>query len=118
MRSEASFSLRAAGTWQTGSTQGWSLRVVWRLLRCSGGWGAGLAWLLLRDVGPCSWRPRLADQGWRAEVSSGVWSPGWPGRAAQEEEEVAAPSGLEEEVEACLCVWPQSGMEAGGGVGS
>lgn len=64
-------------------------------------------------MGPCSWKPRRTGQEWRAGVSSGVWSPGRPGRGVPEGGEGAALSGLEVEVEACLCVWLQSGVEAG-----
>lgn len=64
-------------------------------------------------AGPCSWPPRPAGQGWRAGVSSGVWTPGRPRRVAPEAEAGADLSGSEVEVEACLCEWLQSGMEEG-----
>lgn len=65
-------------------------------------------------VGPYSWKPRRTGQGWRAGVSSGVWSPGQPERGALEGEEGAALSGLEAEVKACLCALPPSGVKTGG----
>lgn len=100
-------------TSQPGSRRRWSLLEVWPPLRwChrSEGRRTESTEPLWQDVGPCSWQPRRAGRGWRAEVSSGIWSPGLRGRAAQEGEEGGALSSQEEEVGACLCEWLQSGM--------